>query len=359
MASSFALRASPLASAAVVALVVAAGDLECSHVEPKVARGAELYRRTCAVCHGAEGQGYKADEAPAIGFQAFLSTASDDFLREAIANGRAGTTMSAWARQRGGPLSPEDVEAVIAFLRSWETGPRPELDERPLTGDAGAGANTFARECARCHGMRGVGGKYVHVGNPRLLKTASNGFLRHAIKHGRPGTEMRSFAEAGDSVIEDLVAALRQWENPPPSEPIQWAQPAPPLPIPLGPVPLNPKGPEPVGFQATPQTTPADVIKAQLDRGAKMAILDARAPSDYMNEHIAGAVSVPFYDPDPYFDKLPKNTWLVCYCSCPSAESGALCRKLQEHGFKKTTVLAEGIGYWRMKSYGTRSGDKP
>jgi len=135
--------------------------------------------------------------------------------------------------------------------------------------------------------------------------------------------------------------------------------PAKPPPIPLGPVPLNPGGPEPVGFHASPLTTPADVVKAQLDAHARMALLDARAPSDYTNEHIAGAVSVPFYDPDPYFAALPRDSWLVCYCACPSAESGQLAQRLGAKGFAKVTVLAEGIGVWRARGYGTRQGTDP
>jgi cytochrome c oxidase cbb3-type subunit 3 len=124
-------------------------------------------------------------------------------------------------------------------------------------------------------------------------------------------------------------------------------------------VPLNPRGPDPVGFKKAPDGTPADVIKAQLDKGAKMAILDARAPSDYLKEHITGAVSVPFYDPTPYFAKLPKDTWLVCYCSCPHAESKSLAAKLAENGFTKVTVLDEGLPYWRGKNYGVTKSEQP
>ena len=102
-----------------------------------------------------------------------------------------------------------------------------------------------------------------------------------------------------------------------------------------------------------------DVIHAQLQHGARMALLDARAPSDYMNQHIAGAVSVPFYDPAPYLAKLPKNSWLVCYCACPHAESGQLANRLLEAGFKKVTVLDEGLGAWAGKKYPLSSGEKP
>jgi cytochrome c oxidase cbb3-type subunit 3 len=134
---------------------------------------------------------------------------------------------------------------------------------------------------------------------------------------------------------------------------------APPAPLPLGKVPLNPRGPAPRGFMVHPETTPAEIVHREFMRKARMMLLDARAPSDYIREHIEGAVSVPFYDPTPYFAKLPKDTWLVCYCSCPLAESGALAGKLQAAGFQKVTVLAEGIPYWKLHDYAVRTGPKP
>jgi rhodanese-related sulfurtransferase len=84
-----------------------------------------------------------------------------------------------------------------------------------------------------------------------------------------------------------------------------------------------------------------------------MVLLDARVPSDYEQEHIQGAVSVPFYDPSPYLAALPKSAWMVCYCACPHAESGVLAEKLQAAGFKKVTVLAEGLYGWSGKGYAT------
>ncbi len=90
-----------------------------------------------------------------------------------------------------------------------------------------------------------------------------------------------------------------------------------------------------------------------------MALLDARAPSDYQREHIAGAVSVPFYDPDGYFSQLPRDAWLVCYCACPHAESGQLAKKLVDAGFTKVTVLDEGLGVWKKKGYGVVEGASP
>jgi cytochrome c oxidase cbb3-type subunit 3 len=311
----------------------------------------------CAVCHGPTGAGYKADRAPGIMRPAFIGSASDEFLRTAIINGRTGTTMSAWGVERGGPLGASDVNALIAFMRTWDRQAHPVLDERPTLGDATRGQETFARECARCHGPRGVGGMYVGIANPQLLGTATNGFLRHAIQNGRPGTAMLALGPTvGESAVEDIIALLRNWQTAAPTTQLASAHPPP---LPLGPVPLNPHGPEPVGFKTHPLTTPADVVKAQLDRHARIGLLDARAPSDYTSEHITGAVSVPFYDIEPYVTALPKNAWLVCYCSCPHAESSSLAQALVAKGFSKVTVLDEGLGVWRAKKYGTTTGEKP
>jgi cytochrome c oxidase cbb3-type subunit 3/ubiquinol-cytochrome c reductase cytochrome c subunit len=166
-----------------------------------------------------------------------------------------------------------------------------------------------------------------------------------------PGFE----ATLGRRSAEDLVAALRSFQ--PATDEVQSPSRVPP--IPLGPVPSNPKGPEPSGFKEYPGMTPADVVKTELARGARLAILDARAPSDYMREHIAGAVSVPFYDPEPYFAGLPKDAWLVCYCACPHAESSQLAQKLGAQGFKKVTVLDEGLGVWKARGYPLSTGEKP
>jgi cytochrome c oxidase cbb3-type subunit 3/ubiquinol-cytochrome c reductase cytochrome c subunit len=347
--------------ALVLLACVASGTLECGGVvpTPQQRHGEQVYARMCAVCHGPEGRGYAADQAPALANASFQASADDNFLRLAISNGRSGTTMSAWATARGGPLGGGEVDALLAALREWRQGRPATLDEHPLTGDAGRGEELFKRECVRCHGAEGTGGPNIHIGNYDVLATASNGFLRYAIRGGRPGTPMPSFASTlGDQGVEDIVATLRLWQSRGFSMP-HPAAPRPP-PLPLGPVPLNPRGPDPADFRTYPLTTGADVIKGQLvDHGAKMAVLDARTPSDYINEHIAGAVSVPFYDPDPYLDKLPRNAWLVCYCSCPHAESGTLAQKLSAKGFTKVTVLDEGLGVWKARKYPTKSGLDP
>lgn len=332
--------------------VFAAAECSSAH-DTQVQHGHDLYDRMCAVCHGTDGQGYAADRAPWIGHEEFLAAASDDFLVRAIDRGRSGTTMSAWGASRGGPLTVADERAIVAFMRTWQKGPPAVLDERPLAGNAAAGYALYEKECVVCHGSKGVDGYYEEIGNPELVASASNGFLRYGVGHGRSSTAMSAYTKLiGEQGVDDVIAALRSWAPP-------VVDNGPPPPPSLGQVVLNPNGQEPVGFRTFPDYTPADVIHAQLDQGARFGILDARAPSDYAAEHIAGAVSVPFYDPDPFLPQLPKDAWLVCYCACPHAESGTLAQKLQGNGFSKVAVLDEGFFVWKSKGYPTKTGSSP
>jgi mono/diheme cytochrome c family protein/rhodanese-related sulfurtransferase len=307
----------------------------------------------CAVCHGEKGEGYKADQATALAQPDFLASATDQQISVAIAQGRKGTTMSAWMKDAGGPLSHGDIAALVAFIRTWQRGPIVKLDESAVHGNAESGKAIFERECERCHGNSAPN---VRILNPQFLQHASDGFIRHALRTGRPPTSMPSYAESlGNQGIEDVLAYLRNLPPPPKEAPVA----ARPEPGPFKPVPQYPKGPAPQGFKAFPGMTSVDVVSAQLARKARMLFLDARVPSDYEIEHIAGAYNVPFYDPTPYLDKLPKSTWLVAYCGCPHAESGNLARQLVNAGFTQVTVLDEGLWVWKERGHPMRNGREP
>ena len=112
---------------------------------PQVEHGRELYGKMCAVCHGPAGEGYRADQAPRIAHPDFLSTVNDAYLHRAIAQGRPGTTMSAWGIERGGPLSSADVDALVALIRSWGHAPAVHLEERLLSGDPVRGKESTRR----------------------------------------------------------------------------------------------------------------------------------------------------------------------------------------------------------------------
>jgi rhodanese-related sulfurtransferase/mono/diheme cytochrome c family protein len=90
-------------------------DLPRDPIKGDVALGAELYQRDCAECHGADGVGVSA---PSLAHSMFLTSASDAFIRYAIAEGRDGTPMTGYADQ----FSGDELDALTAFLRSRASG---------------------------------------------------------------------------------------------------------------------------------------------------------------------------------------------------------------------------------------------
>lgn len=317
-------------------------------------RGKMLYGRYCDFCHGAEGHGYAADEAPALANDDLLAIASDEYLRDAILKGRPGTTMSAWGMGRGGPVGADDAAAIVVFLRGWQKRPNEKLEKRTVEGDAARGEKLYAAQCAKCHGAKGTGGKYNALANPELLAAASDELLAYTIEHGRSGTPMPAFAQLKKQDVDDLLTLLRTWQKAPDTK-IDL----PPKPGELKNVVINPKGPDPTTFKEGADFIPVDAVKKEVDRGAAMIIVDARAAGDYSIMHVAGAVSVPFYTVNDYAAQIPKDRWILTYCACPHAASVKARDALRALGYKRVAVLDEGINVWRDRGYPVRGGSKP
>ena len=81
--------------------------------EGSVARGEAVYQVHCQGCHGESGEGVTA---LSLSNPWFLTEVNDGFLRYAIVDGRPGTPMPAYRDT----LSTQEIEDVVAFLRSWE-----------------------------------------------------------------------------------------------------------------------------------------------------------------------------------------------------------------------------------------------
>ena len=335
-----------------MALGVALATAACTD-EPTVnEHGEALYGQYCALCHGDDGKGYTADQANALNNEDFLAIASDEFLRKGIARGRPGTSMSPWGADQFGPLSSGDVDALVNYIRAWQRSDSIALDERAHNGSPERGASLYEFNCAGCHGDDGQGGDYMSVANPEFLATASDAFLRRVIEYGRVATNMPPYRDKLTAQgTDDLIALLRSWQTPPADNPD-----APPDQD-FSKLIQNADGPDPV-FTAE-RYVPADEVKAALDAGHAIGFLDARPASDYLREHIAGAMSVPFYAADEFADKLPKDRWLIAYCACPHAESGALTDALIAKGFDKVRILDEGFFVWKERGYPVTEGAAP
>ncbi len=78
-----------------------------------VEQGAAVFAQNCASCHGANAEG--GSVGPSL-VTAELKARDDQFFRDTITNGVAGTAMPAW----GGRLSAQQISDVIAFIRSQQ-----------------------------------------------------------------------------------------------------------------------------------------------------------------------------------------------------------------------------------------------
>lgn len=316
------------------------------------AGGAELYDKYCALCHGDNGEGYAADNANALANQDFLTTVSDDFLRQSIANGRPGTAMAAHGSRYGGPIDDAQIDMLVDFIRDWQREESAQMSARPVLGDPVAGRVAYDQVCAACHGSDGEGVTAISLNNPEFLALASDEQIRMAIAHGRRGTPMLAYRDRfSEDTIDDLVALIRSWkrevrERIEMPELVEFPEPV-----------LNPDGPTPQFTLREGRYVSAEQLDRAMRNGSRLILLDARPPSDWYRARIPGAVSAPAYDPDSIIVMLPDDdTWIVSYCACPHKYSDRLTDALRSAGFENTAVLDEGVRWWQLQGYPIKYG---
>lgn len=334
--------------------------------DPRVARGAALHQKYCALCHAKDGTGYAADHAPSLVNPTMLKSADDAFLRRSISLGRPNTPMAGYSKDLGGPLSDAEIDDLVAWMRATGGVAQPEALPPAGKGDAAAGATLYAETCQRCHGDRTTRLTAVQLGHPTFLALASDPFLRYAIVHGRPGTPMEAYKDKlTPQQIDDLVAHLRSWatvgqrppapEDPPVAEgpTTSPARPQPPPQPAAGPVVVHEKGKHPSFTLREGRFVPAAQVAAAYKQKRRMVLVDARPSSDWLAARIPGAINVPHYDLSA-LDKIPNDgTWVLAYCACPHHASGVIVDELRKRGYRNTAVIDEGILFWRKQGYPT------
>lgn len=384
----------PQASAPVAAAGVDAATLPSPPAalpvpdDPRLAEGQEMWVKYCALCHGKDREGYAADNAPSLRSKQFLQTATIPFLRVAIERGRPGTAMAGYARNLGGPLTPTQVDTLIAWIRR-DAPPAVNLPLTPIQGDAANGSIVYVQQCQTCHGTPMQRADAVHLYNPMLLGSALDSYLEYAIVHGRDGTRMEAWQnKLTAQQIKDVVAWLRSQAKPvqpmpatppgAPGQPVQPGQPGPAGVLPAGqpgaaaaqaptpaasptiteepvehdPIVINPKGGKPSFTNLRENRfVPIDQVAQALKDKKRIIIIDARAGSDWKRMHITGSISRPYYDKKRLDDIPNDGTWVIAYCACPHHASGEVVDELKRRGYPNVGVLDEGVFAWQQKGY--------
>ncbi|HTU16782.1 MAG TPA: c-type cytochrome [Gemmataceae bacterium] len=182
----------------------------------------KLYGMHCAGCHGADG---KDGPAPPLNDPLFLAIVPDEVLHRVITEGRTGTPMTAFAKDKGGPITNKQIHILAHGIKeSWKVEkpkqpPPPYLLSDAKAGDKKKGLAVFARDCAMCHGEQGQGGDDAGaIHDTAFLTLVSDQVLRRYIITGRPDFGMPHYADPkrGDAdltsqEINDLVSLLAYW----------------------------------------------------------------------------------------------------------------------------------------------------
>lgn len=93
--------------------------------------------------------------------------------------------------------------------------------------------------------------------------------------------------------------------------------------------------------------SPKDV-KAKLDRGDQVVLLDVREPYEVEMAHIEGAVVIPSDDVAARALELPKDKELVVFCH-HGGRAIMAAFVLKRKGFTKVAVMAGGIDAWSIQ----------
>jgi mono/diheme cytochrome c family protein len=178
--------------------------------------GQILFGQNCAPCHGDLGEGGLNPTRPddiimPISTSDYLKTRDDFTLRAIIAEGQPNFGMSPFANSNGGPLDDEQVDAIVAYIRSWEANPPVELPPEVSTAQSAfGGSDIFSQLCAQCHGPNGEGAIGPALNDPQFQAAAADQYIFDTINEGHESTAMIGWGDVLTSKqITELVKFIR------------------------------------------------------------------------------------------------------------------------------------------------------
>lgn len=156
------------------------------------ADGRTLYLRTCSGCHGPRGNQIKEHN---LSSPDFLNRLGKELIAREIERGHG--SMPGFGKGRGGELTPDQVQALVAHI--W-TLPR-------LEGAGIDGASLYNSNCLVCHGKDGNRVAEARLGSREFLEKAGDAALLDALIRGKGG--MPAFGKTGGGTLgEEEVKAL-------------------------------------------------------------------------------------------------------------------------------------------------------
>ena len=93
-------------------------------------------------------------------------------------------------------------------------------------------------------------------------------------------------------------------------------------------------------------------VKAKLDAGSNIVIIDSRSKEFYNRSHIVGAISFPLDDMAEPYDSLDGYDEIITYCRCPDEQySARAVRELMLAGFSNAKTIEGGLDAWKEAGF--------
>lgn len=185
--------------------------------------GQNLFSENCQSCHGEFGEGganpaRQDDVIAPISSSEYLKTRDDVTLKAIISRGQPNFGMSPFGTAFGGPLDDDEVEAIVAYIRSWEANPPVELPPEIQRATVSlSGSEIFANICAQCHGVNADGGTGPSLRSPAFREANTSQDIYDTINLGHKATSMIAWGEilTSDQIVElvEFILSLPEVEG--------------------------------------------------------------------------------------------------------------------------------------------------
>jgi mono/diheme cytochrome c family protein len=181
-----------------------------------------LYKQNCSACHGESGSGGPAIDLANPKYQAVVDDAS---LKRWITSGMPGTQMPAFGESAGGFLTPQQVDVLVAGMRTRWNHMDHNADDTPpysstTAGNVEHGQDIFRASCDSCH-QQGQ----QKITDANYLALISDQSLRSIVIAGRPDLghpdwqQVRPGRPLTDQDVSDVVAYLHSLRSDTPGQP--------------------------------------------------------------------------------------------------------------------------------------------
>lgn len=212
-----------LVGAALCALACAGSALAGPSYGSQLQTGKALYGRYCLSCHGMNGSGVNPSRVIGAGpgrdqeqqhavappLRNVGALGADFYLRTGYMPLQK---LGLQPRRSKSPLSPTEMNALIAYVASLGHGP-PVPNPQPARGNLSEGMQLFTNNCAGCHQIAAEGG-YVTGAVPPPLEDATSTQIAEAVRIGPFVMPRFSQRQISDRELDSIVRYVQYVKHP-------------------------------------------------------------------------------------------------------------------------------------------------